>query len=91
VRAHRELLARHLVVLVDGRSVEQREPRDLEIVGAYFGKPLRDATVEQHVDDAEIATGLRQLVQAVRRGFHLFVLEQPPHELGARVVFNVGL
>src|SRR6266850_634128 len=47
-----------------------------------------DRPLDPDRDGDDVAAGLRQLVQGVRRLLHLLVLEQAPDELGARILLG---
>src|SRR5436190_4313478 len=86
VLAHRKLLACDTVVLHHFRTHEERAPRFLKVQDVYLRQALREGLLDPDFHREEVAPELRQRVELLPGELHLFVLEQAPDELGARVL-----
>ncbi len=84
--AHRKLLARDEVMPVDAGALHESRPRRLQVLRPDVGEPFGGVVVEVHAHEREVAVGERMRVDRARRLLHPLVLEQPAHELGARIL-----
>ena len=83
--AHRQLLAPDPVTLVEARLLHDAQPRQLQVMQAHLGQALHDLLGNEHAHPLEIALDTRHAVETGGGELHLFVFEQPTHQLGARI------
>jgi len=89
VLAHRQLIARDTVMLVDVRALQQPQPRLAQILAVDSRQCLLGA-LSIHTCTSWKSRPAAHLVELVRGALHLFVRQQPAHELGARSNSSCG-
>ena len=73
--AHRQLVPRDAVMLVDIRPLQQPQPRLAQILGVDPRQCLGNFLVYPYLHQLEVAPRLRQLIELMRSALHLFVSE----------------
>src|SRR5215831_20665457 len=90
VLPHRQLLPADPMVLRHFRTHEQRAPRFLEVDHVDLRQALDKALLDPDLHRQEIPPELGERVELLAGELHLLVLEQAPHQLGARILLFLG-
>src|SRR2546422_578103 len=88
VLAHRQLFAGNVVVPGQARAVQEAAPGLGKILRVDLRQALGDRLFYPQRDRDHVAADLRQLVERAGGLLDSLVLEQPPHQLGARVLLR---
>ena len=91
VLAHRELLARDVVVCHQPGAGQDVAPGLAQVERLNLGQARLQALLDGHLGAQEIAAQQRQRIQARGGELDLFVFEQAAHEFGARVFGQLGM
>ncbi len=86
VLAHAELLAADRVVLRQPGAPHQVRPGGAQFGGVDVGQARRQRLLDVHLRAQEVAAVHRQRVEPCCGQLDLLVLDQPAHQLGARIL-----